>query len=372
MIAKPLTADLAQTWDQLLENSDDGWVTSLADWQTSICNLGPDSPEDKSFLVFHEGVAVAGFPLQHNRWQRALFSTAVGYGGPFVSKAVDSSFRKKILAYAFEQVREIGKRCGCQTIEVSICPVTQSSLANKHAVNPLIYYGFEDTSTHARILDLSMSEDELWGGLSAATRRNIKKARAAGYTVEKVTWEEHLATYQRIHESTYCRTGATPFTDVFHKAIQRLAERGFSNLYAGFSPEGKVVAFHNTAVFGTSSRYWQGCCESDQLTSNINHLLFWSAIVAAKKNGGKQYLVGEIFHNCEDQKLADIATFKSRFGGDMRRIFEGKLYLERPSPAEPSGRELLNQLVSIPAKLFRKGFRDISGSAGVDRGLKNA
>ncbi|MEI6701940.1 MAG: hypothetical protein WCL71_00210 [Deltaproteobacteria bacterium] len=354
MTVEPLTPQLAEVWDRLLRSSDDGWVTSLSDWQTSISNLDADSLEDKSFLIFHDGAAVAGFPLQHNPWRRCLFSTAIGYGGPFLSNNLGRSFQKKVLDFIFDHAREIGRELGCERLEVSICPVTQRSLGNKHSINPLVFHGFDDTSTHARVLDLYLPEDQLWGGLSPDARQHIKKAKAAGYTVEKVSWDDHLDSYQTIHECTYSRTGAIPFKKEFHMAIQKVSRQGGAHLYAGFSPGHEPVAYNNTAVFGGSSRYWTGCCQSEQLKSGINYLLLWTSITSTKQAMGHFYEVGEIFPNERDRKLTGISVFKSKFGGEVRRSFCGKLELEDTVNREQSGREILGQMRMLAVKLYKR------------------
>ena len=240
--------------------------------------------------------------------------------------------------------------------EISICPVNQTSLTSRHGVNFLVGFGFKDVSIHTRIVDLTRSEADLWADLAQDARQRVKRARQAGYTVEEVSWSEAAEEYYRVHLETYSRTGHPPFPRLFHEGFIALAQDGHAKLSVGRAPDGRMVAFHNSAIMGTSYRYWTGCCEDAHLDSGINYLLIWQALLRAKSAGGRMYEIGEVFPGVSDSKLRGLTIFKSKFGGEVRRVFRGQMALAQQataSPTKPSFRSLFRTWCTATADLLK-------------------
>lgn len=383
-----LSPTIAQEWDDIVYHSDDGWMSSLYIWQKMITNISEWGYEDYSFAVYNAGQMVAVMPLQLTRG-RNLVSAAMGWGGPVIISGIPESYRTKILRTVFEHVREIADQVQARKVQIAISPLNQTSLNSRWGVNFLINYGFQDLSTHTRITNLLRPESELWSDLSQDARQKIKRARAAGYTVQRTCWRDMLDEYYRVHVETYHRTGATPHPKAYFEGIATLiAEQGHAVLWVGRDHEGRPVAFHNCARFRQTSLYWTGCCETAHLESGINYLLFWYALLGAKEDGCTWYEIGEVFPGVSQEKLHGLTVFKSKFGGELHRFFRGEIILIEPQDisVKPTiqtlgrnwlhaTRELLlpilgERIVSFIAKAVRSTYRLVRKAVNIALSFK--
>ncbi|HUS47592.1 MAG TPA: GNAT family N-acetyltransferase [Phycisphaerae bacterium] len=338
-----LTPSTAGSWDELVARSDDGWLYTLSSWQRAITGIPEWGLEDRSFALMEKGRMLAVMPLQVTP-AGTLASTGFGSGGPAVAPDVPAGHRKKLLRSVFEHVRRIADQTHAASLEVSVSPLSRSSLGNVRGVNFLVDHGFEDASTHCMIADLSRSEGDLWSDLERNARTRIRRARKAGYTVERADWPEMLEAYYRIHHETYERTGAAPHPRAYFQAVAgELAAAGHAVLWVGRDPDGKPVAFHNCARFKDTSQYWTGCCRTDRLNTGVNYLLFWHALLGAKEDGCRWYEIGETFPNAAGGKLHTLTIFKTLFGGEQYRFYKGRMDLGngRQAVSRPSFRPLV-------------------------------
>ncbi len=324
-----LSINIAEEWDHLVYHSDDGWAFSLSDWLQMVARVW--KMEDHSFAIFENGKIVAVTPLHLISAEARLSSSGWGHGGPAIVAGISETDRKRLWRACFSHVHEIAAQTRATRITVSISPLNQTSLNNRWGVSPLVDVGFEDVSTHTRILNVLQTESELWFGLSQDARQKIKKARAAGYSVQKRPWTEMLDEYYRVHVENYHRTGVNPHPKSYFEGIANQPNvQGRAVLWAGFDPNGKTVAFHNDARFGNTALYQTGCSETADLESGINYLLFWEAILGAKTDGCAWYESGEAFPQAKTGKERNLTVFKGKFGGELHRIFRGEMTLDKP------------------------------------------
>lgn len=320
-----LAPELADAWDDVVRRSDAGWMWSQSFWQSIITSMPEWGFGDRSFAVSDGSRIVAVMPLQVTRDGR-LASTAFGSGGPAVIPEIAPAHRDKILRALFGHVRDIAREENVAKIEVTISSLSEASLGNQRGINPLIYHGFTDVSTQDRLVDLGVTDEALWGGLSADARQAVKRAREAGYQARKEDWRQVLDEYYATHVQTYTRTGVTPHPKSYFSAIAvEVAARGHAVLWVVRAPDGQPVAFHNDARYKNTSLYWTGCSVQDHLEAGINYLAFWEAMLGAKRDGCRWYGVGEVFPGEQAGKLKGLTVFKSKFGGALHRSFKGEL-----------------------------------------------
>jgi dTDP-4-amino-4,6-dideoxygalactose transaminase len=230
---------------------------------------------------------------------------------------------------AFAEIVRRGEQLDAVTFDAALDPTSRIARESPHGVNPLLEYGLLDVSSHTRLLDLTASEEALLAQMSQDARQQIKRARAEGYSVRRVEWPAMLDDYYRVHAETYQRTGVLQHPREYFAGIARhRGKNGRAALWAGFAPDGRVVAFHNDARSHGASHYHTGCCETDALKSGINYLLFWEAIAGAKADGCVWYEIGEVFPNVAEGKERGLTVFKSKFGGEIHRLFRGSLSLK--------------------------------------------
>ncbi len=368
----------AKDWDDVIYASEDGWVFSLAGWLEMVTPVW--DMENHSFAIRENGKLVAAMPLHLIPLEKRLSSEGWGHGGPAIFSEVSSQDRRRLWQACWSHTEEIAMELRVRQITASISPLTQSSLDNRWGVNPLVEVGFDDISTHTRIINLTQSEEDLWFGLAKDARQKIKRARAAGYTVRNCSWIDMIDEYYETHVENYRRTGVPPHPKPYFIGIANLAEK-IASLWVGFDPDGHAIAFHNMARFNTTGMYHTGCSRSNHLESGINYLLFWEAIVGAKNMGLKWYEAGEMFPSAKNGKEKGLSDFKSKFGGELHRVFRGKTVVPEQGHAFPSSetakklqyrvvvdnwlsasRELLTIIIgkraaSMIAKIFSRFFK---------------
>lgn len=312
-------------WDALINSSPDGWVFSLWGWQELILAVESWALEDYSFAIREGRRLLAVVPLQYYPGSCRMASTGWGGSGPVIDGRLGGSSRNNLMELAIKHCIELARERGAADFEISLSPATATSIASEWGVNPLVFHGLEDRSGLAQVIDLSKSEDELWGGLAADGRRQIKLAREAGLVVERVDWAEHLDRYYELHVATYTRTGVQPHPRSYFTGIAaNTAPSGHSVLWAVRSVVGDVLAYHNAAWFQDGAYYHTGCSEEGANLAGVSYLLFWEAMLGAKHAGIRWYDCGSIFPGAVgSEKQKGISTFKTKFGGQPHRQFSG-------------------------------------------------
>lgn len=331
----PRSPEIKSQWDDLVRRSPDGWVWGLYDWQDVALSYERLGLQDRGFALASPTGLVAIMPLHIIPAARRLASSGFGVAGPMLIAGLSERHRRKILTAVFDAVLDIARKEKCLAIEVGASPVCSSSLGSQWGVNPFLEFGFRDVSEVTRVIDLRADERTLFAALSDDAKQKIKRAEQLGYRVSRVSWPEMLDDYYRVHCQTYRRTGAVPHERSYFEGIAlKMEANGSAQLWAGFSPEGRPVAFHNDARFNHASYYHTGCSENACLDSGVNSLLFWRAILGAKEDSCSWYEIGHVFPGVANGKLRGLTVFKSKFGGKARRHFLGRIDFEAEAEQE--------------------------------------
>lgn len=320
----------SEAWDSFAEASQEGWVFATDGWQELILKVDEWALEDVSFGAYEDGALVAIMPLQHQPEHSRAASSGWGLAGPLLNSKLDGKRRTKILRQVLSHAEDTVANLGVTSLEIGLSPATQRALTTLRGVNPFAEAGYEDQSGITRMIDLHVSQDELWSGLSANARQMVRKAQQAGYTTQRVTWISTLDEYYTIHIENYERTGVSPHPRTYFEGIaQYPGQAGHSVLFAGLDPDGTKIAFHNDARFNVGCLYHTGCSSADHLDSGINYLLMWDAICAAKNDGFEWYNVGDVFPAATQGKQHGLSVFKSKFGGELHRSFRARKGISR-------------------------------------------
>lgn len=338
-------------WDNVVLHSPDGWVFSLWAWQEMIQAVEPWALEDHSF-AFREGRRLlAVVPLHYHPGSNRVASTGWGGSGPVLDRQLKGKARNFLMAQAMSYCVELARARGAAGFDISLSPVTATSISSAWGVNPLVFHGLEDRSGLAQVVDLSLSEDVLWADLSADARRQIKQARDAGFFVERVDFLQHLDQYYELHVATYKRTGVHPHPRAYFLGIaEYTASIGNSVLWAVRSPTGEVFAYHNAAWFGAGACYHTGCSTEASGLSGASYFLFWEAMLGAKRAGIRWYDCGAIFPCVmASEKQKGLSTFKTKFGGQPHRQFSAGLNFSSQIAAPIVGK----RVSTFPYRLIR-------------------
>lgn len=331
-------ADIAAAeWDDLVCGSADGWSYGLHGWQDLILRVEPWGLREHSFALRENGKLVAVVPLQFNANTGLMASSGWGGAGPILAGGLAPKSRRRIMDAALSQSVEMARQAGAAAFEISLMPVTLTCLTAAWGVNPLVLHGMEDVSGLSQVIDLTASEETLWQGLSADARRQVRLARDAGYHVERVDWLLSLDQYYALHCETYHRTGVSPHPREYFAGIAgSMAPDGYAALWCVRDAEGTAVGFHNDVWFRKAAYYHTGCSASGRGVSGAGYLLFWEAMKGARAAGIEWYDCGAVFPNADDPKQRGLTTFKTKFGGEMHRLFRARKPLAI-SPVQQAG-----------------------------------
>jgi len=321
-----LTDEMAEEWDDVVIHSDDTWLFHMFHW----LKLTEEVWGFRRYSIFlkHEKQIIGVLPLQAYRDRNILKSSIMGLGGAALIRDLPDKLRKKALKVMYEYVESFARDNDFPRVEVYLPSLCETKARNKFQVNPLIDHYYEDTSTQTWVVDLKLSEEEIFKNFADDARRTIKKALELGCTIKKVTSIEGIDRYYEVHCETYKRTGVEPHPkEYFVGLYEMICKKKHATIWEAVNKDGISVAFEIIGLFNNNALYWSGCSRTDYLNSGINYLLQYHSMMWARKQGARWYETGEAFPNARDGKLKGLNTFKKKFGGQMHRLFRGRLML---------------------------------------------
>ena len=338
----PLTPDNVHDWDRIAGSSPDAWMFHQAGWLAMTeKSWGLDG---HSFLLQVNGVATGIFPLQRRRGSAVLRSSFFGTGGP----ALSPGERKKFLGEMFAHAADLGRALPVAALEVHLPPLCRQTLDSRWQVNPLVEFGYEDTSTHTWVTDLAPAWEEITARFSDSVAAELKKASAAGYTIHPVTDPADMELYYRVHRETCAASGIAPHPRAYFDGVYEVMVRfGHAVIWKAVAPSGEAVAFEMTARSGDAALYWAGCCRRAVLNTGVNYLLQTAAMRWAREAGCRWFENGEAFPQAASGKLKGLTLFKRKFGGDLHRYHKGILSLGVPYSRWEGWLRKISSVVSI-------------------------
>ncbi len=179
-----------------------------------------------------------------------------------------------------------------------------------------------------RVVDLAISEDDLWSGLRKKWRQYVSKARAGGVTVRSAESGE-LETFYGIYRETASRAGFLIRTlGAYRDVWDAFRPDGRATLLLAEGPDGTPLAALFLVATGARVIEPYGGMTATGAELRANYLLKWEAILRARAAGASAYDMWGLAH-------PGIKHFKTGFGGrEVRYIGAWDLVLD------PVGREV--------------------------------
>ncbi len=177
--------------------------------------------------------------------------------------------------------------------------------------------------SQTRVVDLTLSQERLWSGLSSTARWSVNKARRLGITACEVG-AGGLSAFGELYRETALRVGfrrLDRFEEVFRAFDARRAASIVLARDAAGRPMGAVMLLAGGErifeLYSASTRSGEG-------SSVANYLVIWEAIVRSRERGFAGY---DLWGTNEP----NLARFKAHFGGE-ERLFDGpyELVTDRP------------------------------------------
>lgn len=172
-----------------------------------------------------------------------------------------------------------------------------------------------------RVLDISMTEDEILAQMKSKTRYNIRLAEKKGIKVTCV--DDANILYNLLKKTSGRDKGYSPHGKTYYdKMAQALCQKGFGKVFVA-ECKGEPLAAIFVTFYGKLSIYLHGGFDDSKRNLMAPYLCQWEAIKYAKTQGCHYYDFWGVAET-DDPKdpWAGISRFKEGFGGE-KIIFPG-------------------------------------------------
>ena len=180
------------------------------------------------------------------------------------------------------------------------------------------------------LIDLSASEDELWNGVVARTRKVIRQAVRDGIVIERVpemteaVWRDFLAAHAKLWSRKH-NAGALGIGQ-----IGEFIAQGRFVLSVSREPQGSILSWHGYLRAPDRVRLLSTISDMDpmrdthwnNLVGRAHRLHHWRDMLAFKAEGVRTYDFGGVYRGSEDQEQLNIARFKQLFGGTFADTYD--------------------------------------------------
>ena len=175
----------------------------------------------------------------------------------------------------------------------------------------------------SHVIDLSLTEDELWSKVHSKHRNVIKKAEKDGVVIKCGTSEQLIDDYHSIDIETWRRSNKSAAgQESLRNQVRSLGENAIIYMaYLDGKPQSGAFFFYNNAMC-----YYMHGANCDRPHTGAGNLLQWKAILDMKEKGVKKYsFVGCRINEDENSKFHGIQRFKERFGGELLQGYMFKM-----------------------------------------------
>lgn len=313
------------------------YLPAFIDYQL---NYSKSVLENESFLVIQNGktVGIAFIPIESHP-EGHYISISNGYS----FAPIASSIKGEQLIFA--EIKRISAFYKIDKIMFYYSPL--STIAIVH--NPLIKYGFLDTSSSNGILPM-VEEKIIWKGFSKGHKSAIKGIlKKKSYKIEIIDKSncsyEVSEKYRSLHRKSAGRI--TRIKGTFDHQY-KLVEQGHS-FYSIITRNDDLIAVCYFIMSGDTAVYQSAAKDPEFTSVPIYHALIWEAIRYLCKKG---ITLLEVQPPCGysmqlddyiDLKQLNISRFKRGFGVNMVPMFRGIKYFKR-------------QLFCDDVELFKKEY----------------
>ena len=180
-------------------------------------------------------------------------------------------------------------------------------------ISDLLYSKCELGYAETSVINLRMSDEELFRNLHGKTRNMIRKGEKSRICIAD-EGSKAIPIFVEMLESTLTGTSIDLPPSGFFEKLYAYSNTFISVLIARFNSKpisGIVILHHNS-----TSYYWLGASFEEGKRNGCNELLQWNAIQLAKKFGSIRYDMVRI----DRKRLPGITRFKLRFGGEICKI----------------------------------------------------
>jgi hypothetical protein len=287
--------------------------------------------EDLSFVAVEKSTPLAICPLfleAHND------SLQLSYAGghqvaPLVKTTVPDSYRRKVEDFCYKTIDAYAKEKG-----TTKAMIMNDQTCDIWSHNELMRYGYVDSSISTAVIDLSLSEPQLWANLRKSFKPIINKAlkQFSGFIMDwqNATFAVHEL-YRDLHRKAAGRV--TRPKETFDLQFQLLKDN--NAILIGMRQDKEVVALTYFIHNGQNAYYASDAKDPDFRSDvPVQHAIIWQAIRYYREKGfgfldlGWQHFGHQLLDH-PSKKDMDISFFKRGFGGRLVPLYQGTKYYDR-------------------------------------------
>jgi hypothetical protein len=261
---------------QHLDTFDDRVVFQTKPWLDFLCAsqggqiVVAEIREENEAIGYFSGVLVrkAGFGI--------LGSSFPGWATPYIGFNLLPGYSRARILAAFESWAF--SELNCVHFEVS-----DLHFAPEDSKNLALSAGSYETYQS----DLRRSEDELFGAMSSACRRCIRKAEKSGVTVEEANDAQFAEEYYEQLKDVFAKQGKTPTysLDRVRLLIRHLQPSGNLLLLRARSADGICIGTGIYPGFNKAAEFWGNASWRQHQHLRPNETLHWYAMRYWKRRG---------------------------------------------------------------------------------------
>ncbi|MEM7816746.1 MAG: GNAT family N-acetyltransferase [Candidatus Aenigmatarchaeota archaeon] len=332
-----------QEWNNFCLHSSSGWFRHTKWFLDYVIDCRFDKKsKNLSFAIKENNKIVAIVPLiiQTIYNEPDLFEFAIGDTNtpyPAFDNYIYLDNKKNITKAIFLEIERLAKENKVSYVRFFLDPLCDDILEKKQIYNPLPKYGFCDTSLSTNIINLTISEEDIFSRIRKGHKADIKTAIKNCFVVdifdkENIT-EEKFKIYKNLH---YLASGRKTRPDESWEDMFRFIKED----YAILALERKDKSFEYIAgifviTYKQKAYYGSGATHPNfEKIRGIGHLLHWEVIKYLKNRRYKYYEIGWNYYpiisqETIDQKLLGISHFKSGFGDTIYPLFRGEKFFSK-------------------------------------------
>jgi len=244
----------------------------------------------------------------------------------FLIKIAGSPLRHALtpfIGFAFKE----GKFYDCFTMlleyinlnKVNIFSITQNEILNLDMKNntkndPIQLYTYTTS-----VINLQLSEDELWKNLNQKTRNQIRKGEKYNLLILDSHSNDVIKNYLTLRSKMYKKQKIN--FEISNKFLSEILNKIPNHNFKIFSIyyEDNLIASAIFLLFNGICYYWDGVSDQEYNKLCPNNVIQWAAIKWAKNNG-------YFFYDFGGTNIPSIAHFKQGYGGMTKEYVSFQIF----------------------------------------------
>ncbi len=234
---------------------------------------------------------------------------------PFTTRAVAYGSVLSIPGTQGQEALALWLQTYCQETQRRVLFTELRNLSDLSDLQPVLKEaGFVYEGHLNFLIDLTQSEETLWGNVSKSGRQSVRTSRKKGTVVEEVTERQQVSVAYGLLQKVYARA-QVPLADVslFEAAFDVLAPRGMFKIFLAHADEHYISACL-FLLYKDRIIYWYGGTDRAFSAYAPNELLLWHAMQWGQQNHFKLFDLGGAG---QPDKPYGPRDFKAKFGGEL-------------------------------------------------------